>query len=207
MKLVVFGANGGTGRQVVEQGLAAGHSVTAVVRRPDALALRHERLRLVCGDVLQPNTMSEPIANQDAVISALGTHGRAPTTVYSAGLANIMGAMRAAGVRRLLCVSASGLDPAPLLQRWVAKPILWWLLRSSYTDLTRMEAAVKASDLDWTIVRPPRLTNKPRTGRYQIATNAQLRRSWSLTRADLADYILNHLADRASYRAVVEVAT
>ena len=73
--------------------------------------------------------------------------------------------------------------------------------------MTRMEAAVKASGLDWTIVRPPRLTNKPRTGRYQIATNAPLRRGWSIARADLADYILNHLADSAAYRAVVEVAT
>lgn len=81
MNVIVFGANGGTGRQVVEQGLAAGHAITAVVRRPDALALHHERLRLVCGDVLQTNTITEPVRDQDAVISALGTRGRAPAAL------------------------------------------------------------------------------------------------------------------------------
>jgi putative NADH-flavin reductase len=210
MKLIVFGATGGTGRLVVEQALAVGHTVTAVARRPSAVTVQHPRLTVRCGDVLEPATIMQPIAGQDAVVSALGVRNREPTTLYSAGIANIMAAMQAAAPgrrpRRLICVSASGLDPGPGMVRWLAKHLLWRLFRYAYTDMACMEAAVEASDLDWTIIRPPRLTDKPRTGQYQIAINEHLPRGWSLARADLADYIVKHLNDLASYRAVVEVA-
>jgi uncharacterized protein YbjT (DUF2867 family) len=116
-----------------------------------------------------------------------------------------MHAMQLASVRRLICISAGGLDPGPGIARWLAKTILWRLLRDSYIDMTRMEAEVKASDLDWTIVRAPMLTDKPRVGRYQIATNKHLSRGWSIPRADLADYIVTHLADPGSYRVLVEI--
>jgi putative NADH-flavin reductase len=161
MKLIVFGATGGTGRQVVAQALSAGHTVTAVARRPDILAIRHERLTVVGGDVLEPATLAQPLVGQDAVVSALGIRNGEPTTLYSAGLANIMHAMQLASVRRLICISAGGLDPGPGIARWLAKTILWRLLRDSYIDMTRMEAEVKASDLDWTIVQAPMLTDKP----------------------------------------------
>lgn len=85
MKLVVFGATGGTGRQVVAQALSAGYTVTALARRPEALAIRHERLTVLCGDVVEPATLVQPLAGQDAVVSALGARTRAPTTVFSAG--------------------------------------------------------------------------------------------------------------------------
>lgn len=115
--------------------------------------------------------------------------------------------MRAAGARRLLCVSASGLDPGPWWQQWIAKPILWRVLGNMYADLVRMETAVRAAaDLDWTIVRPPRLTDKPRVGVYQIALNRHLSHGSQLSRADVADYMLSHLSDAASYRALVEIA-
>jgi NAD(P)-dependent dehydrogenase (short-subunit alcohol dehydrogenase family) len=83
MNLIVFGATGGTGRQVVAQALTAGHAVTAVARRPDALAIRHDRLAVLHGDVLEPATLAQPLAGQDAVVSALGVRSRAPTTVFS----------------------------------------------------------------------------------------------------------------------------
>ena len=97
MKLIVFGATGGTGRQVVETALSAGHTVTAVARRPEALALRHDRLVVLRGDVLEPATFAQPLAGQDTVVSALGVRSRAPTTVFSAGVSNIMQAMKAGG--------------------------------------------------------------------------------------------------------------
>jgi len=206
MQLVVFGATGGIGSRVVEQALTAGHGVTAVARQPSAITLRHERLEVIQGDVLEPETIRESIIRKEAVISALGARNRAPTTVYSEGVANIMQAMQAAGVRRILCVSASGLDPGPLWQRWIAKPLLWLILKNMYTDLVRMETVVKASGLDWTILRPPAFTNGPRTGRYQAVVNQHLARSLSISRADIADYILNHLTDRATYGGIVEQA-
>jgi nucleoside-diphosphate-sugar epimerase len=128
MKLVVFGATGGIGSQTVEQALAAGHEVTAVACRPSAITLRHERLEVIQGDVFKPETIRESITRKNAVISALGARNLAPTTVYSEGVANIMQAMQAAHVRRILCISASGLEPGPRWQRWIAKPLLWFIL-------------------------------------------------------------------------------
>jgi putative NADH-flavin reductase len=207
MKLIVFGATGGTGRQVVAQALSAGHTVTAVARHPEALALRHDRLMVLRGDVLEPAMLAQPLAGQDAVVSALGVRSRAPTTVFSSGISNIMQAMKAGGVRRLICISAAGLDPGPGLLRTIAKSILYRMLRHAYNDMGCMEALVKESGLDWTIIRAPMLTNKPRTGEYQIATNQHLSRGASIARADLADYIVTHLVDPGSYRALVEIAT
>lgn len=206
MKIVVFGAQGGIGAQVVEQALTAGHEVTAVVRRPAAMTLQHERLEVIKGDVLEPASIREAIAGKDAVVSALGIRNRAPTTVYSQGVTNIIQAMQAAGVRRLLCVSASGLDPGPLWQRLFAKPMLWLILKEMYSDLARMETAVKASGLDWTIMRPPQFTDGPHTGQYQTSVNQHLARCRSISRADIADYIVTHLDDKSTYRAWTEMA-
>src|SRR5262245_24064602 len=125
MKIVVFGAQGGIGTHVVEQALTAGHEVTAIVRRPSAMTLQHKRLEIMQGDVLDAASFQAAVVGKDAVVSALGVRNRAPTTVYSQGVANIIQAMGAAGVRRLICVSASGLDPGPLWQRVIAKPMLW----------------------------------------------------------------------------------
>lgn len=206
MKIVVFGATGGIGQQAVEQALADGHEVTAVARRPAAITIQHPRLEVVAGDVLQPATIGQAVAGKDTVLSALGARDRGPTTVYSEGVANIMKAMQSARVRRIICVSASGLEPGPLVQRLFAKPLLWAFLKNMYTDLVQMETLVKRSSLDWTIIRPPRLTGGPRTGHYQIATNRQLSRIWTISRADVADYMLTHLTDPVSYCGVVEIA-
>jgi putative NADH-flavin reductase len=206
MKLVVLGSNGGIGREVAAQALSAGHYVTAVARRPEMVALRHERLQVVRADVMEPASLQTAFAGQEAVISAIGVASREPTRLYSEGIGNAITAMRAAEMRRLLCVSATGLDPGPWWQQMFAKPLLWRAFGNMYADLVRMEDTVRASGLDWTIVRPPRLTDKARTGVYQIAVNRHLTHGSLLSRADVADYMLSHLTDVASYRALVEIA-
>ncbi len=206
MKLIVFGATGGIGSQVVKQGLDAGHEITAVARHPSAITLQHECLNVVEGDVLEPDTVREVLAGQDVVISALGVRNLAPTKLYSEGVKNIMHAMQALDVQRMFCISASGLEPGPLWERLIAKPLLWFILKNMYTDLVRMETMVKMSGLDWTILRPPLLTNGPRTGRYQVAINQQLSRNFSIARADVADYMINHLDDKETYGSIVELA-
>src|SRR5512140_923911 len=108
MNLVVFGATGGIGSQVMAQALEAGYEVTAVARRPEAITLHHKRLSVAQGDVLEPATLAAPIAGADAVIAAIGARDRRPTTVYSQGVANIIQAMQLNQVRRLFCISASG---------------------------------------------------------------------------------------------------
>jgi putative NADH-flavin reductase len=206
MKLVVFGSTGGIGAQVVEQALDTGHTVTAVARHPSAIILRHANLEVVQGDVLEPQTIREAIAGKEAVVSAIGVRDRAPTSLYSEGVANIIRIMQSAHVQRLICVSASGLEPGPLWQRWIAKPILWAVFKEMYSDLVRMEAVVERSPANWTILRPPRLTNGPRTGQYQVGLNRHLSPGLLISRSDLADYIVSHLSDPATYCTRVEIA-
>jgi hypothetical protein len=114
--------------------------------------------------------------------------------------------MRQAGIRRLIGISASGLDPGPLWQRVIAKPLLWYFFKEGYSDMVRMEDEIRASGLEWTIVRPPRLTDGARTGKYISAINKHLTRGSTISRADLADFTLKLLNDPASYGALIEVA-
>jgi putative NADH-flavin reductase len=210
MRLAVFGATGGTGRLLVAQALAAGHQVTAVARRPSAVGDRHGRLEVVRGDVLDPSTIERAVAGHDAVVSALGAADRAPTTVYSEGTGNVARAMRAAGVRRLACVSSGGLETdhphAPLPQRLVTKLLVQRLYKNVFADMARMEEELERSGLDWTVVRAPMLMDGPRTGRYRTAASGHLHRPGRISRADLADYVLAHLPDPGSYRAKVEIS-
>ncbi len=114
MKLVVFGATGGTGQHILTQALQAGHSVTAVARDPSQLAITHDQLHTVPGDVLDPATLLGCTDGADAVLSALGVGtSRSPTSVYSAGITNILHPMRQAAVRRILVISALPVTPAP----------------------------------------------------------------------------------------------
>ena len=208
MRIAVFGATGGTGRQLVTQALGAGHELTVCVRKPDAVT--DPRLRVLAGDILDPATAAAAIAGADAVVSALGIgYSRAPTTVYSQGTANIIGAMHSAGVRRLICISSSGVESfpgTPLLMRAMHTLVLRNLLRHPYADMRVMERAIAASELDWTIVRAARLTNSGRRARYRTAVERSAGRGLSISRADLAGYILSHLDDRELHGHRVEIA-
>ncbi|GLZ45603.1 NADH-flavin reductase [Actinomycetospora sp. NBRC 106375] len=189
MRLVVLGASGGTGREVVTQALADGDEVVAVARAGSEVPAGATVVRAEISDV---ETLAEAVAGADAVVSALGTRGRGPTSVCTDGVGAAIAAMRRTGVRRLLVVSASGLpgegDDAAL--RWLVKPVLQRILRHHYADLTRMDEIVRASDLDWTIVRPPQLTDGPRTDRYRRALDRHVARGHRVARADLAAELL-----------------
>jgi putative NADH-flavin reductase len=209
MKLTVFGATGGIGKILWAQAILAGHEVTAVARRPEAITFTHNRLRVLRGDVLDPSTLAAAIEGQDAVISAIGTTERGPTTLYSQGVGNIIRAMDDARMRRLLVVSADGLEAGPevpFVRRLLTRYVVQRMFADSYADLRIMEQLVRASDLEWTIVRPPRLTNGPLTGRYQVGVDTVLKRAWQISRADVADYLLRHIDDPVSLCAQVEIA-
>src|SRR5487761_47906 len=210
MRLAVFGATGGTGRQVVEQALGLGHEVVALARRPEALTIQHDRLRVVAGDVLKPDSAAAPIADADAVVSTLGIgYSRAHTVVYSQGTANIIDAMQAAGVHRLVCLSTAGVDSspgAPLPVRALHKLVLQRVLRHPYADTREMERRIRASGLDWTIVRAARLTNGRRRGTYRTAVEHSAGRAMSIYRADLAAYLLSCLGDSSAYGHWLEIA-
>ncbi len=209
MNIIVVGAAGGIGRHVVEQALAAGHRVTAFLRDPGKLTLRHERLAIVRGDVLDYEAVRGAIVGHDAVVCAMGVRSRAPTTLYSEGARTMLAAMEAEGIHRYIGISASAFHPAKndsALMRLVLKPLICHFLKDHYADLARMENIVRASDRDWTIVAPPRLTDSPLSRRYREAIDLDLRNGLSISRADVADYIVKHLAKATPRPALTFIA-
>ncbi len=208
MKLTVFGATGGTGIQVVEQGLAAGHEIRAVVRDATRLALDRAGLEVVVADVMDPATIVEAVTGSDAVISAIGTRsGRAPTTVCADSSRSIVEAMDKADARRLVVVSGTGPfdeGEGPGM-RYILKPIGRLFLKNVFADFVAMEEVVRASGLDWTIVRPSRLTDKPLTGHYRTRRDLNLRRNFTVSRADVAHLILAVSGDSDTYGAAIHI--
>ncbi|MBV9379476.1 MAG: NAD(P)H-binding protein [Streptosporangiaceae bacterium] len=210
MKLTVFGATGGTGAELIRQAIEAQHDVLAVVRDPARLrAAASPHLHVMTADVMQPAAIQDAVAGRDAVISALGSRNpRAKTTVCADSARSIVTAMRAAGSRRLLVVSGSGAVDAgdSALLRYVGKPAAKLFLKHQFADFRAMEDIVRGSGLNWTIVRPPRLNNRPFTARYQVRRDMNVRGSYVISRADLAAALLAFAADTGSYHAAFGVA-
>lgn len=204
MKLVVFGATGGTGRAVLEQAAGTGHEVTAVVRRVGALPpAPGVRVAIVPG-LRHQEEVNQAVAGQDAVISALGTDARGPVTVCADGVRSILTAMRVNGVRRLLAVSAYG--AAETHDRSLYSLALWAALGHKMRDKEAMEALIRQSGLDWTVVRPPKLTDRPPTGRYRTGTDLRIRLTSAIPRADLADFLLREAATDEFLRGFPRIA-
>ncbi|WP_280378494.1 NAD(P)-dependent oxidoreductase [Nocardia wallacei] len=209
MRLTVFGATGGTGGRVVRQALAAGHEVTAVVRGEHALPA-HRNLHVVTADVMDPAAIEKAVTGADAVLDTIGAREQGPTTVAADAARSITGAMRAAGTRRFVIVSNSAGTPGPgdePFTRFVVKPlVLRPLLRHSLDDMARAEAVVRETDLDWTIVRAPQLTDKPGRGGYRTAAERNVTFGIRISRDDLATCLLSLIDDTASLRAHITVA-
>ncbi|GAA4929918.1 putative NADH-flavin reductase [Nonomuraea thailandensis] len=212
MKITVFGATGGTGLELLRQGLEQAHDLTAVVRDAGRLpADLRDRLDVVETDIMNPAAIAPAVKGRDAVLSAMGSRERGPTTVQAGSIAAILAAMRQEGARRLLMVSAAGLEAdagdGPFT-RYVLKPlVIQRVFRHSYADLARAERLVRAAELDWTIVRPARLTDDGRTNAYRTAWDLSLRGGFRTTRADVADCMLRLISDRASVGHVISVAS
>jgi putative NADH-flavin reductase len=204
MKLTIFAATGGIGRQILQQAVAAGHDVTAAVRNPAQVTAD---VRTVAADLAAPDQalLEAAVAGADAVLSGLGPRSLADVGIASEGTGAIVSAMQAAGARRLIVVSAAPIgtvasparpqpprhDPGDgVVMRTVMTPMIRRLLRGPYADLALMEDAVTGSGLDWTIVRPPRLTNRPVTGSYRTAYGSNLTRGLTISRADVAHLML-----------------
>lgn len=208
-KVVVLGANGGIGLQAVLAALKAGHTVTAILRTPTNLQIAHPNLQIVQGDVMKPEALDTYLENKDVIISAIGKNSLKKTTLYSQGNQNLMEAMKRVGTTRAFFISASGLVVNPshsLLMRLATKFILQTLLRNMYADLWRMEKIVKESAINWTIIRPPKLLDKPETGKYRIAIDAFLNKGFKISRADIAHFIVSNLTNEALFNKTVEVA-
>ena len=210
MKLTIFGASGATGTSLVQQALAVGHEVTAVVRDPARLAIpAHQRLEVVTADVLDPAAISPAVDGADAVISAVGP-GTGASTLRRDSTRSIIQAMQKTGTRRLLTVSGSVVadEGESAFMRYLLKPaVRRTFLRHACADMRLAEDEIHDSNLDWTILRPPSLTGKAARGTYRTAIDRNLPRGFSVSRADLAAYMLTLLDDPAATGRHIAIAS
>jgi putative NADH-flavin reductase len=220
MKLTIFAATGGIGHQALEQAVAAGHDVTAVARNPGKLS---GRVRIIKADLstADAEALMPAVAGADAVLSGLGPRSKAEYGIVTRGTRAIIGAMQATGVRRVVVVSAAPIgtvaspgrpnppkhDPGDgFFMRYLLSPMVKAAFGKHYTDLAQMEDDLASSGLDWTAVRPPRLTGKPLTGSYRTAYGQNVRRGVLISRADVAHLMLAALGEPETIKQVVSVA-
>lgn len=212
MKIVIFGANGATGRLLTSQAAALGHAVTAVTRHPDTFPVHGDHVQVVRGDAFDLASVRAAITGSEAVLSTLGTpFTRKPISLYSQGAAHIVQAMREQGLRRFICVSSSATYPHPnpeagFLFEKVLQPFVVGVIgRTTYADMRNMETLVAGSDLDWVIVRPSGLFDTPTITAYQMAEEHL--NSKFTSRADLAACMLRQVSDDRFLRKAVAVGT
>lgn len=208
MKITILGASGRTGRQLVQQALDRGHQVTAVVRNPAKLDVRHPRLQITVADIFDPAALRPLLAGRDALLSALGPSrdaGQRPvcSTAVAAGI-EADGSARP----RVVAISSHGVPRGvpgnAWWARWFMLPIIRRVLRHEYSDLARMEELLARSEVNWTVFRPPALLNGSGTGTYRARRDANI--SGAITRSDLALAILDSLDDPSMSRHAVGVA-
>jgi putative NADH-flavin reductase len=220
MRLTIVAATGGIGRELLRQAIAAGHNVTAVVRDPSKIT---DPVRVVQADLshADPAALESAVKDADAVLSGLGARTRTEAGVAWRGTQAVVDAMTVAGVRRLVVVSAAPLGTVPsaarpnpprhdpgdgFFMRHLGAPFAKTAFRTHYADLARMEDVVRASGLDWTISRPPKLTDKPLTGRYRTALGRNIRGGFAVSRADVAHQMLHCLDQPESIGQTVGLA-
>lgn len=208
MRILVIGASGGTGSEAVKQALALGHDVTALVRTPERFGVKHERLTVAKGDVLDLASLERALPGHDAVLAPFGPRGlpRGEQTLYTRGGANIIRAMKSSGVKRVVALTSGGVedDPAPSwFYRRILKP---FLLMKAYEDHKRFEEQLRASDLDWVVVRPYELSDGPRTGQYRVSPRFLPAKPAPITRADVADFMLKQAGDTEWLRKTPTIA-
>jgi uncharacterized protein YbjT (DUF2867 family) len=211
VKLTVFGATGGIGGEVVRQALDAGHKVTAVVRDPARFGLSQPLLEVAAVPGLtDPDLLRPLVEGSDAAISGVGPRRRRDGPVASSATRGILRALEASGAGRFVAVSAVPVGPIPegesFLNRRILLPFISAVLRDLYADLAVMEDEIRRSATAWTVVRPPKLVNKPLTGRYRTVVGGNVPRGYSISRADTAHAILAALDNPATFSQAVGVA-
>ena len=214
MDLLIFGATGATGQHLVRLALSSGHRVTAFVRDPDRLTATSPSLRKVVGDVLQPASVEAALPGHDAVLCALGTMPEAKADrprrqpevpVCSVGTRNILDAMSKHQCRRIVVQSSTSVGGSRATGSLGAGAFVRTVLRDVMNDKELQEAAIRASTSDWTIVRPVRMTDGLAKGHVQSGERLRWNLLSSVSRADVAAYMLAAVADPALLRKEVTI--
>jgi putative NADH-flavin reductase len=206
MRLLVLGAGGGTGRRLVKQAVEQRHEVTAFVHH--RVQKQETGVRYVEGDVRDTELLECAVAGQEAVLDTLGT--RRPfvkTTLETDAAIAVIGAMRRHGVRRILAISSIGVGDSIANVNWVYRMLIPVFFRGAIPDKERMEAALRSSGLEWTIVRPAGLIDGAVTGRVGVVRPESRRKVYRIARADVAAFVLQALEDNSYVRETVGLAT
>jgi putative NADH-flavin reductase len=200
MKLFVIGATGRTGQEIVQQALERGHHVTAFVRSPETAVLRHERLSVLKGNATDENQLSEAMRSHDAVVSALGPREvfKPSSLLHDSAVATVR-AMHRAGVKRLLILSAAAHFPG------IPNRIVSFILRNHMRDSLAMEKVVQDSGLDWTIARPPRLTQGQSTT-YRSREGAAPPKGFTISRKAVAAFMIDAIEQKKHFQKIVGIA-
>jgi nucleoside-diphosphate-sugar epimerase len=211
--VLVIGASRGIGLATVRALLAAGHTVRALARRARDIAIEDARLEKLDGDALDRATVDRALAGVDAVIQCLGVAFTPEallkgTTLFSKATRILVDAMRAGGVRRLVVVTGFGAGDSRGHGGFLYDAVIFpLLLKRVYDDKDVAEQIVRASGLDWTIVRPGGLTNGPATGRYRVLVEPDSWRAGMISRADVADFLAKQVADTAYFGKTPELVS
>ncbi len=201
MKVIVFGATGNIGRLAVARTLDDGHQVTAFARRPENLEIDNPNLVRIAGVAFSPWDVASAIAGHDAVIITLGAGMSRKSLIRSAGTLNVIQGMQRHGVKRLICQSTLGAHESWSNLNFFWKRIMFGgLLRPVFKDHELQESLVRASGLDWTIVRPSAFDDGPETGGFiEDVKPSERKLKLKITRADIAAFLTRQLSD-VSYR-------
>lgn len=205
LRILVIGGTSGIGLQTVKLALDRGHNVTAMARRPERMTLSHERLTIVKGDILDARSVEAALTGCDGVVSSIGVGPtRKPVTVFSEGIANVLAAMQKLGVPRVVAVTGIGAGDSRghggFVYDNITQPLL---LKTNYADKDREEALIRASDTDWTIVRPGFLNDDASDAQYRIISDMQGITSGDIARADVAHFIVSALESQSHSGATV----
>lgn len=198
MKIVVFGASRGVGLKVVEQALQAGHTVTAFVRNPSTFTLQHPNLTVFQGDSMDAAVVEKAMAGQEAVVSTLGPTRPPVPGMMETSARNIVAGMRKHGIRRLISTTGAGVrqpEDQPKFADYVIGFLLNLLAKSVVLDSAANVKVIQDSDLDWTVIRFPRLMDGGRTGKYRVGYVSK-DSSTQFSRADAADFVLRELIEK-----------
>ena len=207
-KVLVLGATGGSGLQVVSQALRKGHEVTAFVRDPQRLTIKHDKLHVCIGSLpADREGLASAVHGQDVVISTLGVGKSLKSSgLIARSVPVIVAAMESQGARRLVFTSAYGVGDTRRDVPALPRILMRLLLRDLYGDKEAGETLLRRSGLDWTLVYPVTLTNGSRTGQYRVGEHLALHGLPTIARADVADFILTQIEDRTYVRKGVLIS-
>lgn len=208
MKISILGATGGTGKEIIKQALEQGHEITALARDPQKLPFNDKRLTVIKGDVLNRDDVLKVVQGNDAVLVALGVKPPSKAKVVGPGTANIIEAMKAQNVKRLVVESAMFMDDAVRKNSFFISLLTKTFMKGPYADKLVQEAVVRDSGLEWVIARPVGLSKGPKTGSYRSGESLKLKGMFPMiARADVADFMLKQLQSDSNLHKAVLIAT